>query len=104
MRRPARLDLDALEPAPTVSLHPATIERLGLQPGAWARITSRRGEAHVRVRADEGIQPHVAFMPFAYVEAAANLLTIAALDPVGKIAEVKYCAVRIAAHAPAGAA
>jgi formate dehydrogenase major subunit len=96
--------LDALEPAPTVSLHPATIERLGLQPGAWARITSRRGEAHVRVRADEGIQPHVAFMPFAYVEAAANLLTIAALDPVGKIAEVKYCAVRIAAHAPAGAA
>lgn len=34
-------------------------------------------------------------MPFAYVEAAANLLTHAALDPFGKIPEFKYCAVAI---------
>jgi formate dehydrogenase major subunit len=34
-------------------------------------------------------------MPFAYSEAAANLLTNAALDPVGKIPEFKYCAVTI---------
>jgi formate dehydrogenase major subunit len=34
-------------------------------------------------------------MPFAYSEAAANLLTNAALDPVGKIPEFKYCAVAI---------
>jgi formate dehydrogenase major subunit len=34
------------------------------------------------------------FIPFAYVEAAANLLTNAALDPFGKIPELKYCAVR----------
>jgi formate dehydrogenase major subunit len=32
-------------------------------------------------------------MPFAYHEAAANLLTNAALDPFGKIPEFKYCAV-----------
>jgi formate dehydrogenase major subunit len=44
---------------------------------------------------DEGMQPDVAFVPFAYVEAAANLLTNPALDPVAKIAEVKYCAVRV---------
>jgi formate dehydrogenase major subunit len=35
------------------------------------------------------------FIPFAYVEAAANLLTNAALDPFGKIPEFKYCAVRV---------
>ena len=35
------------------------------------------------------------FIPFAYYEAAANMLTNAALDPFGKIAEVKYCAVRV---------
>jgi formate dehydrogenase major subunit len=29
------------------------------------------------------------------VEAAANLLTNAALDPMGKIPEFKYCAVRV---------
>jgi formate dehydrogenase major subunit len=37
------------------------------------------------------------FVPFAYYEAAANLLTNAALDPVGKIPEFKYCAVAIRA-------
>jgi formate dehydrogenase major subunit len=40
--------------------------------------------------------PHGAvFMPFAFVEAAANLLTNSALDPFGKIPEFKYCAVRV---------
>jgi formate dehydrogenase major subunit len=34
------------------------------------------------------------FMPFCYAEAAANLLTNPALDPVGKIPEFKFCAVR----------
>jgi formate dehydrogenase major subunit len=40
-------------------------------------------------------------MPFAYAEAAANLLTNAALDPVGKIPEFKYCAVRLQATSEA---
>ena len=35
------------------------------------------------------------FMPFAYVEAAANILTNPKLDPFGKIPEFKYCAVRL---------
>jgi formate dehydrogenase major subunit len=35
------------------------------------------------------------FIPFAYYEAAANLMTNAALDPFGKIPEFKYCAVAI---------
>jgi len=59
------------------------------------RLRSRRGEVTVAVRVDEAIPEGVAFLPFAYAEAAANLLTIAALDPVAKIAEVKYCAVAI---------
>jgi formate dehydrogenase major subunit len=37
------------------------------------------------------------FVPFAYYEASANLLTNAALDPVGKIPEFKYCAVAVKA-------
>ena len=35
------------------------------------------------------------FLPFAYVEAAANVLTNPALDPFGKIAEMKFSAVRV---------
>jgi formate dehydrogenase major subunit len=87
--------LDALEPVPTVSLHPATIARLGLAAGGRARLRTRRGQVALQVRADAGLQPDVAFVPFAYAEAAANLLTNPALDPVAKIAEVKYCAVRV---------
>ena len=35
------------------------------------------------------------FIPFCYVEAAANLLTNSALDPYGKIPEFKFCAARV---------
>jgi formate dehydrogenase major subunit len=34
-------------------------------------------------------------MPFHFREAAANVLTIDALDPDGKIPEFKFCAVQI---------
>jgi len=35
------------------------------------------------------------FLPFAYVEAAANLLTNPQLDPYGKIPEFKFCAAKV---------
>ena len=34
------------------------------------------------------------FVPFCYAEAAVNPLTNDALDPIGKIAAVKYCAAK----------
>jgi formate dehydrogenase major subunit len=37
----------------------------------------------------------VIFMPFHFAEAAANLLTNTALDPVSKIPELKVCAARL---------
>jgi formate dehydrogenase major subunit len=89
--------LDALEPAPTAQLNPATIARLGSKPGDMVRVTSRRGEVELQARADSGIPENVVFIPFAYVEAAANLLTNPKLDPFGKIPEYKFCAVKIEA-------
>jgi formate dehydrogenase major subunit len=41
------------------------------------------------------IPPGLIFIPFAYAEAAANVLTNPQLDPFGKIPEFKYCAARI---------
>ena len=89
--------LDALEPAPTVSMNGEDIARLGLQPGGTARVASRRGSVELTVRRDDGTPRGSVFIPFAYREAAANLLTNAALDPFGKIPEFKYCAVRVEA-------
>ncbi|HRO80162.1 MAG TPA: formate dehydrogenase subunit alpha [Alicycliphilus denitrificans] len=87
--------LDAIEPHATASLHGDELARLGLAPGDWASVRSRRGAVQVRVRRDDGTPHGAVFMPFAYVEAAANLLTNAALDPFGKIPEFKYCAVAV---------
>jgi formate dehydrogenase major subunit len=87
--------LDALEPAATASMHAADITRLGLQAGQRIRVASRRGHVELVVRQDNGTPLGAVFIPFAYVEAAANELTNAALDPFGKIPEFKYCAVQI---------
>jgi formate dehydrogenase major subunit len=86
-----------VEPGPVVSLHPDTAARSGLAAGDNALVQSRRGSVVLAVRLDQGMPPDTAFIPFAYAEAAANLLTNPALDPVGKIAELKYCAVKVCA-------
>jgi formate dehydrogenase major subunit len=87
--------LDALEPAATASLHGDDLLRLGLLPGDVATIASRRGQVRLQVRQDDGTPQGTVFIPFAYQEAAANLLTNSALDPFGKIPEFKFCAVRV---------
>jgi predicted molibdopterin-dependent oxidoreductase YjgC len=43
----------------------------------------------------ERIVPGTVFIPFHFVEAAANVLTDAALDPIAKIPEYKVCAVAL---------
>jgi formate dehydrogenase major subunit len=89
--------LDAIEPEATVSLHPDELSRLGAAPGETLVVASRRGEIVLAARADHAVPLRTAFIPFAYAEAAANKLTNSALDPDGKIPELKYCAIRIAA-------
>ncbi|MBL8510113.1 MAG: formate dehydrogenase subunit alpha, partial [Betaproteobacteria bacterium] len=87
--------LDAIEPHAAASLHPQDLQRLGVAAGDTLRVTSRRGSITLAARADEGMPVGSVFIPFAFHEAAANLLTNPALDPFGKIAELKYCAVRV---------
>lgn len=87
--------LDALEPLPVVSLSGADMKQLGIRQGDVVTVQSRRGTVSAFARQDDGLRHGEVFMPFAYVEAAANLLTNEALDPFGKIPEFKYCAVRV---------
>jgi formate dehydrogenase major subunit len=87
--------LDAIEPQAVVSVHPLDLDALGAKAGDVVTVASRRGEIALTARADDGTPRGAVFIPFAFYEAAANLLTNAALDPFGKIAELKYCAVRL---------
>jgi formate dehydrogenase major subunit len=87
--------LDAIEPMATASLCGEDLAALGLQPGDVITVRSRRGRVAIHSRRDDGTPKGAVFIPFAYYEAAANLMTNAALDPFGKIPEFKYCAVSI---------
>ena len=92
--------LDALEPSAVASVSRGTIAKLGIQPGDMIRVSTRRGVVELTARQDDGIPDGVVFIPFAYVEAAANLLTNPKLDPFGKIPEFKFCAARVEAIDP----
>ena len=87
--------LDALEPDAVASLSPGELNRLGVAPGDPLTITTRRGTITLAARVDPNIPDGMVFVPFAYAEAAANLLTNPALDPYGKIPEFKYAACRL---------
>ena len=86
--------LDAVEPEANCSMHPKTLRKLGVKPGGHVRLTTKRGSIVVMARVDRGVSEDMVFLPFAYVEAAANILTNSALDPFGKIPEFKFSAVK----------
>jgi formate dehydrogenase major subunit len=87
--------LNELEPHPVISIHPEDLAAVGINPGEPITLRSRRGAIVALSRVDTGMPRGVVFMAFCYNEAAANLLTNEALDPFGKIPELKFCAVRL---------
>ena len=96
MTRRAKV-LDAVEPQANASLHPRTLRQLGVEAGDMITIETRRGSISIMARADRAVAEDMVFVPFAYVEAAANILTNPAVDPFGKIPEFKFAACRVAA-------
>jgi formate dehydrogenase (coenzyme F420) alpha subunit len=82
------------EPGLFVQLNPMTAQRLGLENGDVAQISTRRGEARAKVKVSRQIAKDVAFMPFHFADT--NLLTNDALDPTAKIPEYKVAACKIA--------
>ena len=96
--------LDAVEPEANCSMHPSTLRKMGVEPGGMVRLSTKRGSIEIMARADRAIAPDMVFLPFAYVEAAANILTNPALDPYGKIPEFKFSAVRVEAVEPGAVA
>jgi predicted molibdopterin-dependent oxidoreductase YjgC len=90
-----------------VEVNPEDAARMGIRgspedtgslPGAGAqrvRVTSRRGSIEALAWVTDRVPPGVVYSHFAFPEASANVLTIAALDPVAKIPEYKVCAVKV---------
>jgi formate dehydrogenase major subunit len=87
--------LNTIYPEGKVEINPDDAARLGVESGDLVRVASRRGEVVAKAEVINRPNPGVVFMTFHFQEAAANLLTIAALDPVAKIPEFKVAAVRV---------
>ena len=88
---------EELCPESLVEINPFDAQTLGIEDGQTVVVTSRRGmvraKTKITARSDQGM----IFMNFHFHEAAVNMLTNPALDPIGKIPEFKVCAVRVEA-------
>ncbi|MBT4998842.1 MAG: formate dehydrogenase subunit alpha [Oceanospirillaceae bacterium] len=87
--------LDALEPEAVATLSREELSKIGAKAGDMIRVSTRRGSIELLAREDADVPAGVIYIPFCFSEAAVNMLTNAALDPVGKIPEFKFCASRI---------
>ncbi len=91
--------LNERSPACFIEISQEDAEKYALNDGAQATVASRRGDIQARVKISDKAVAGTIFIPFHFVEAAANKLTNAALDPISGIAEVKVCAVKLSSAA-----
>jgi formate dehydrogenase major subunit len=76
-------------------INPRQAKELGIIQGDRIKVFSRRGEIEIKADLSERMERNIIFIPFHFVESAANRLTNPAFDPIAQIPEFKVCAVKI---------
>ena len=87
--------LNERSPEPYMELNAVDAKKMGIKNSEEVKVTSKRGGITLKAVISDRPTPGVVFIPWHYKEAAANILTINALDPQAKIPEYKVCAVRV---------
>ena len=87
--------LDALEPTAEVHISPDDLSQLSAKGGDMIAVETRRGKIELAARLDPNLPKGMIFVPFCFTEAPANMLTNPALDPYGKIPELKFSAAKL---------
>ena len=70
-------------------------ERFTRANGEFVLVQTCRGQIRIKVLVTERVPEGVIFIPFHFVECAANVLTNPAPDPKAKIPELKVCAAKL---------
>lgn len=78
-----------------IEMSPETASSLNMEDGEMIEVTSRRGSIHSHVRVRDGIRNDTMYMPFHYIEGAANVLTSDYLCPIAKTPEYKVSAIKV---------
>jgi formate dehydrogenase major subunit len=89
-------------PESLVEINHKDAEKYGIEDGETVKVSTRRGSVEAKSRVTSRSPEGTIFMNFHFREAAVNLLTNPALDPVGKIPEYKVCAARVEKTASSG--
>ncbi|MFN2148749.1 MAG: formate dehydrogenase subunit alpha [Anaerolineales bacterium] len=95
-----RSTLDRIWPEATVEINPEDAARLDLTTGDWVEVRSRRGAIVLRALLSTRSPRGLVFIPFHFVEAAANVLTLNRVDERAKIPDYKVCAVKLSKADP----
>jgi anaerobic selenocysteine-containing dehydrogenase len=93
--------LNDLEPAPYVQIHPEDAAALSIADGQKVSVQSRRGRCVGVARLDLQISPGTVFIPIHWNElwasgASPNESTTDSVDPISKQPALKFCAVTVA--------
>jgi predicted molibdopterin-dependent oxidoreductase YjgC len=78
-----------------VEINPIDASNYNITDGEIISVSTRRGSLRIKAKVSLKPKANVVFIPFHFAEAAANKLTIDALDPTCKIPELKVCACKI---------
>jgi formate dehydrogenase alpha subunit len=78
-----------------VEINPTDARNMKIKDGERVRVSSRRGSIQIKAKVSNKVDRGVVFIPFHFAEAAANVLTNPAYDPLAKIPEYKVCAVKV---------
>lgn len=87
--------LNRIYPEALAEVNTEDAKAIHLADGDYVNLISRRGQMKIKAMVSDVTDRGVVFVPFHFIEAAANKLTNSALDPVSKIPEFKICAVRM---------
>ena len=96
-------NLNKFSPTAYMEMNPDAAQPLGIVHGAYARLTTRRGDAVVMVQLTQRVPRNMVFVPFHFHECV-NRLTLGLLDPYSRQPAYKQCAVKIEAVADQQAA
>ncbi len=88
--------LEKIAPEAWVEMNPLDARKLALKQHETVRVVSQRGSIEkIAVRITAIVPPGHLFIPFHYIEACANNLTVAEFDPISREPNYKQSAVKV---------
>ena len=78
-----------------IEMNKTDADRLGITDGEKVKVSSRRGSVESTARVGNKTGVGETWMPFHFLDGAANYLTNAALDKYARIPEYKVCAIKV---------